>query len=563
MKNNIRIAGLSMVMVVVLAVNVFGSGGSQSRTSTGIVTIDTSVVGAAQFGVQEGVYWTDILKEDVGVQLNGINSSVENMNAMFAAQDLPELIISNNMPIITNIINAGIFIDLDQYKDKIPNILNLEKMCLYMRDNWSNGTGKLYAIRTLSSNQYNSRGGNNRGPYMRWDYYKEIGAPAINEFEDYLDVLKQIVDRHPVNEAGQKIYGMSLWNDWDGGTMNCAAEVMDYFDLEMIRGSGLNFLEYNLSTKKSNSVLDNDSVYKRGAKFLFKANQMGLLDPDSPTQGWEQRSEKATAGRVLFSSNSWAFGSFNTPAKAQQGIGTMMVPFTKEKIYNYSAPTYVGNQVYIGVNKNSKNIDKILELLNYMFSIDGYMNLQFGRRGILWDVDSSGEPYFTELYWQMQADLNLEFDNGGRPEGGWASLVTGEPPLSGLTINPAWNRRLDGADWIKKDFAPKDTALVLDWQKTMNAVDEMDYFTKHDLLAKAPFAQMPAYPDDIQILINRIGEVVRPGTWKAVMANSEAEFEAIWAQMSADAKGIGIDRVLEWTLQTYEKAAAEGSKYMW
>ncbi|MDR1318723.1 MAG: extracellular solute-binding protein, partial [Treponema sp.] len=557
MNNNIRIAGLSMAMAVVLATSIFGSGGSQSRASSGITTIETVGLGVTQIGLQEGEFWTDILKEDLGVQINFVNSSTENIQAMFAAQDLPELIIHNHLPTISNIISAGIFIDLDQYKDKIPNILALEKMCLYMRDNWSNGTGRLNAIRTLSSNQYNSRGGNNRGPYIRWDYYKEIGAPVVNEFEDYLDVLKQILDRHPVNEAGQRIYGMSLWSDWDGGLMANAGAVMDYFDLEMVRGAGLNFLEYNVTTKKTNSVLDNDSVYKRGAKFLFRANQMGLLDPDSPTQGWAQHNEKATAGRVLFSSNSWAFGDFNTPERAQQGIGTMMIPFTKEKIYNYSAPTYVGNQVYIGVNRNSKQIDKILEFLNYIFSIDGHMNLSFGRQGIAWDVDSSGEPYFTELYWRMQADPNLEFTNGGRP--GSVPLVTGEPPLSGLTINPAWNRRLDGGDWIKKDFAPKDTALVLDWQQTMGAIDEMDYFTKHNLLSKAPFAQMPAGPDDINVLGQRIGQVIAPGTWRAVMARDEAEFEAIWAQMAADAKSIGIDRVLEWTLQTYEKAVADGS----
>jgi putative aldouronate transport system substrate-binding protein len=561
MKHNIRIMGLSAAMAIVLGANAFGLGRNQAGASTGLVTINVTGLGATKFGVQEDEYWTDILKEDLGIQINVVNSSNENMQAMFAAQDLPELIIHNYLPIISNCVNAGIFIDLDQYKDKIPNILNLDKMCLYMRDNWSNGTGKLYTVRTLSSNQYNSRGGNNRGPYIRWDYYKEIGTPVVNEFEDYLDVLKQIVDRHPVNEAGQKIYGMSLWRDWDGSLMACAAEVMDYFDLEMIRGAGLNFLEYNVSTKKSNSVLDDNSIYKRGARFLFKANQMGLVDPDSPTQGWEQHNEKATAGRVLFSSNSWAFGSFNTPEKAQQGIGTMMLPFTSEKIYNYSAPTYVGNQVYIGVNKNSKNIDKILELLNYMFSIDGHMNLSFGRQGIVWDVDSSGEPYFTELYWNMQADPNLEFENGGRP--GSPPLVTGEPPLSGLTINPAWNRRIDGGDWIKKDFAPKDTALVLDWQKTMGAIDEMDYFTKHNLLSRGPFAQMPAYPEDIEVLIKRIGEVVVPGTWKAVLARNEAEFEAIWAQMASDARGIGIDRVLDWTLRTYEQAIAAGSRYMW
>jgi multiple sugar transport system substrate-binding protein/putative aldouronate transport system substrate-binding protein len=96
----------------------------------------------------------------------------------------------------------------------------------------------------------------------------------------------------------------------------------------------------------------------------------------------------------------------------------------------------------------------------------------------------------------------------------------------------------------------------------MNAVDDVDYFTKNNMLVEPPFAPMPVAPDDILLLERRIGEVVQPGSWKMVYARDEAEFNAIWADMVSQAKGIGIDRVNQWYLNAYNASRTAGAKYM-
>lgn len=42
----------------------------------------------------------------------------------------------------------------------------------------------------------------NRGYIVRWDYYKELGYPPINNEEDYLNVLLQMHANHPCAEEG-------------------------------------------------------------------------------------------------------------------------------------------------------------------------------------------------------------------------------------------------------------------------------------------------------------------------------------------------------------------------
>jgi hypothetical protein len=98
----------------------------------------------------------------------------------------------------------------------------------------------------------------------------------------------------------------------------------------------------------------------------------------------------------------------------------------------------------------------------------------------------------------------------------------------------------------------------------MNAEDDRDYFFKNNMIADVPFAPMPTdVPEEIQILARRVGQVVQPASWKMVYAKNEAEFNAIWADMVSQAKGIGVDRVNQWYLDAYNAAKSLGAKYMY
>jgi multiple sugar transport system substrate-binding protein/putative aldouronate transport system substrate-binding protein len=51
---------------------------------------------------------------------------------------------------------------------------------------------------------------------LRWDLYKELGYPEINDLDDMVDVLAQMKEVCPTDDNGKTTYGVSLFNDWDG-----------------------------------------------------------------------------------------------------------------------------------------------------------------------------------------------------------------------------------------------------------------------------------------------------------------------------------------------------------
>jgi hypothetical protein len=538
----------------------FARGRSQSSGSSGgLTTIRTIQLGSLPAGIQSGYHWTETLAQDLGIQLDIVLSTADNLRAMIAARDLPDMLALGGSPI--DIVRAGLVRDLEPYKDRLPNVFKWTGMIQYMKD-WSEGGGKVYAIRGYVGNEGTTTGtGSGIGPYVRWDYYKELGYPEIVDFEDYLPVLKAMQDRHPTNDAGQKIYALSIFPDWDGHYMffgNTFNTFTSNVGKKVIGG----YLEADMETNATNSMLDDNSMYKRQLKFLYTANQMGLLDPDSPTQSSEVWREKGAAGRHILSW--WWWGNdnlLNATELASQGKGFMLFPFKNAKVEKI-LPYYVGNEFYM-VSNTTTHLDKVLEFLDYCYSPDGMMKLYYGPQGIVWDVDANGEPYRTEFGWRYFLDRSTEIPGGG----GWAisgyAWTSNDPSIHLWNTHPVWNRRLDGEDWIKKDFAPQDSALVADWKRVMGAGSDLEYYAKNNMLVTPSFAQLPAAPDEILLLLQRVGAVVVPESWKMVYAANDAEFESIWRKMVADAKGIGADTINQFYADAYRKAVADGAKYVY
>jgi putative aldouronate transport system substrate-binding protein len=557
------VTALIALLSLTLTVNVFAAGRRQSGGTTGgtegIVTLDVYSGPANVSGIQANKYWTDILKEDLNIQLNILPQNSDLFNAMMASGQLADVVIVHEYAQSIDMIKAGLLLNMDEQRAKLPNVYaNIPTAIQYMRDNVSNGTGNLYALPNNITSRPQQMGTLNYGPYLRWDYYKEQGSPVLNEIEDYLPLLKKMVDAHPVNDAGQKVYGLGAWTDWDGNSngavMMLGGYIISFYGTERER---FVYMEADYRNNTTRSILDDNSLYKRGLKFWFDANQLGIMDPDSVNQTWNEHQEKASAGRYLFSTFSFGWGDFGTQEQAQQKIGFKLVPFTNEKQV-LDPPNYVGTSWSYHIAKNAKNMDAALRLVDYMYSYDGTLNLNLGRKGVYWDQDSSGEPYITQLGWDIR-NRSREFPNGGFVGEGLDTINSFG--LLRRNIHPTLKRELSTDDWIKKDFAPPDTALVADWKATMKAEDDLDYFNQHNILVQKPFSPIGVPPDDMLQIAARVGQVIQPMSWQMVYARDEAEFNRLWADMVQRAKGMGFDTVVQWYVNEFNRAKSSSAKY--
>jgi putative aldouronate transport system substrate-binding protein len=318
------------------------------------------------------------------------------------------------------------------------------------------------------------------------------------------------------------------------------------------------FMETDIPAGQVRSMLDNDSYYKRALQFIFTANQMGLLDPDSPTQHYDDQLVKMTAGRVLFSVPTWGTTPFKSTEREAAGIGFKLVPFRNEKVFSQGAPFPIGMPWAYAIGRGTKKLDAALKYIDYMFSYDGLWAMVNGRKGVKWDLDEKGEPYLTKTGWDISRGFS-DFPNGGKDQDGIGVITAwGLAPRS---VHPVYKRQIDTLDWTRKDFAPPDTALDADWKKVMGAIDDVDYLTQHNMIAVPPFAPMGTPPDDIRQIDSRIGDVVKTVSWQMVYARTQAEFDRLWADMVQRAKGMGLDTSMQWYTQEYARANAFGAQY--
>ena len=512
-------------------------------------------------GLMDNSYWAEILKRDVGVQLELLpagDQPVQKLQTLMASKSLPDIVIfKDDYTQITNAIEAGRIINLDEHQDALPNVYaNIPTAIQYMRDNVDNGTGACYALPNSVTTQSSTTGITGSGPYLRWDLYEQLGRPELNDIEDYLPLLKQMLELEPQNPDGQPSYGISIWTDWDGYLCHPATVIQELYGVQSTKTG---FLETNFVTGEMKSLFDNDSIYKRALKFYFDANQQGLMDPDSLTQRWGDYWDKTSAGRVLFSNWSWGFGTYATAEKDAAGIGFKPVYFNNEKQVSADGPKYIGETWCYAISSDTQHLDAALKFVDYMYSYDGMWKLALGDQGIYWDLDEAGEPYITEKGWEMKTNA-LEFEQGGLVGDGLNDINSFGMPW--FVKHPVYGKRMDTNDWDKKDFAPVDSKLVVDWQTAMSARDDLDYIAQHGLNVEPPFAPMLPVPEEIEQIVSRVGDVVKTNSWQMIFADSEESFEALWADTVTKAHGMNVAAADEWFKAAYEEGLAKGSKYM-
>ena len=178
----------------------------------------------------------------------------------------------------SNAIKGNLLANWDQYKDKLPNVYNNDvymKALQYCHDTYGGSDKGVYALQS----QVGSNENLNICPNIRWDLYVKLGKPKISTLEDYLTVLKQMQELNPTNDNGEKVYGLSIFPEWDTTTISpctCLSEVYgrDWEYVSKLVGVPAD------NNGEIQNILDDNSDYYRVLKFFYKANQMGILDPD-------------------------------------------------------------------------------------------------------------------------------------------------------------------------------------------------------------------------------------------------------------------------------------------
>lgn len=519
------------------------------------MTIEIFDVAANYQGVQTG-WFAKVVKDRFNIELNIIAPQVAG-DAIYQTRSS-----SGNLGDIL-ILESGQFkecIDAGLIKDISADIWNYSNLADYKDqiDVLNNGlegndNGATYGIPTemlsTSPTSY-SQDTIYSSPLLRWDLYKELGTPDIADLDGLLDVLEQMKEKHPTNDAGDACYAMSLWPDWDGGDgMLGIANVVQLTTWygEKIKGSAI--------LKPDGTFIpltDKNGTYYKILKFLYEANQRGLVDPDSATQDWNSACAKMSAGQVYLMWYSWQTGFWNSTERLKDGKGFIFTPVADQDYYTDADAYYGSGRVWaVGSQVDDEKYAKIMEFLDWYASPEGLMFQHAGIEGFNYEVGEDGK--FTQINSNALMDnLNVPEEWGG---GGYSD---GNNAINQWIVNANSINPLTGESYVVTYWSSYKEETLTDmkreWRERFDAEEPADYMKKNNKLIISPnvSVSLPIDTADISVIRNQCNETICDYSWRMIYASDDANFDALWDEMSKTLDGYGFQDLVKFDTDKYQ-----------
>lgn len=390
------------------------------------------------------------------------------------------------------------------------------------------------------------------GPYLRWDLYSAIGYPEVETLEDLLDVLAQMQNAMPVTEAGNPTYAFSFFKDWDDNMMNAAKQPACFYGYDE-----LGFVLAKADGSDFQSILDTRSIYMRILKMYFDANQLGLVDPDSMIQSYEDVFNKYKDGSILYAPWPWLCQSaYNSSVNKDAGKGYMLAPIDDMKIFSNGCTNEGDQRRVISIGSKAEDPERLADFIDWLYSPEGIRigcatdtGGTAGPEGLTWEMEEDG-PHLTEFGIQtfLGGGSELPEEWGG---GQWADGVSqlNFPPVAFSDLDPEgyhyyytlWDSVIN----------MEESALDLDWRSYMGADSTHEYLENNQMMIVAPGCGYvaPEASSEITTMRTQCRAIIQDYSWKMVFAKDITEFYSLMQELQSKAKALGYDAVYEVDLQ--------------
>lgn len=517
------------------------------------ITVDVFSSQANYQGLQSG-WFAKLVKDKFNMELNIIAPNVAgNGDALFqtrfAAGDVGDLIITGAQNgRLQNLVTAGLVLDLSEFLQDAVYVKRYER-ALENTAEFVQEDG-IYAVPSevsTNSPMMSSEGIEpNYGVYVRWDIYKEIGYPKVETLEELLPVLQQMQETMPYSDSGAKTYAISLFGDWDDNKMTAAKPEACLYGYDEI-----GYVLAKADGSAYESMIDSNSSYIRALRFLFEANQMGLVDPQSSTQNYDTLFKKYQDGQILFSPYSWLGQSaYNTEEHKAAGEGFMLIPVEDQTIFSYGCQINGNAQNQcIMIGSKAEDPQRLADFIDWLYSPEGVISCEIGPEGLTWE-NRDGELYLTELGHEIVNGKNSAIPaewGGGTYEGGVPALnfkaanrLECDQDTGISCFYPLWDSQ-------RKE---EKSALEQDWENYMKADTAIEYLTEHDQILVAPGSGYVAPKENTELAAIRrqCSSYIVDYSWKMIFAEDQGEFEELLSEMQDMVIGLGYEQVLEYDM---------------
>lgn len=405
---------------------------------------DTRIDGEDQLGL-----WR-YLEDQLGVEIEFVYLPPEAYASGLASGNLPDIVATDNN--LSTILDSGAALNVDPYLEEyVPNFLQGDTRLAYdvFKQLLSEEGGFYFFPQKIGYNGVGySNGPANRGYVVRWDYYKELGYPPINNEDDFLKVLKQMHERHPYTEDGYPTYLFGSSNFAGYATAFRSELSLDYWAAYKYQNNIFTNEIYDGYTDTEHSMWWTSTAWFNRLYREGKAD--GSFDMELLTQTSEQFDAKCVRGQYLglASSKSMLYDEkVKTDPNTLTGYG--MVPTSATNLYTNVYQLLGNGSHYMWfISANTQHKEAALRLFNYMCDPYFLREAMMGRQGETWDYDADGVPQLTKYgreqftayaagdesednyyykwgtYWDIQGSWPLLRDNMEHPDGYTLDFVT-------------------------------------------------------------------------------------------------------------------------------------------
>lgn len=380
---------------------------------------------------------------------------------------------------------------------------------------------------------------------IRWDLYQELGYPEIVNLADFANLLEDMKTICPMNEAGEAVYALSLWPDWDNGmlmTAKCMATAYYGYDEHHL---GL----YDTKTGTFYGALEEDGPYLEMLRFLNGLYRKGLLDPDSVTQSYDDMMIKLKNDRVLFSVFDYAGSkAYNTEEHMTEN------KYMASLVPQEASPAAYGLSVYGSVHRiwtigaGTEHAQLVMDIINWLSAPEGRLTYEYGPQGVNWDYDEEGNTYLTELGKACMDDRTTRMPN----EYGATTFNDGCPQINAVTWSYlAPNLQSNGETYNFRTWKSNTPEVFCDmeqnWREFTGTVSANEYIKGQNYVV-IPEVNYEATEkgSELEETWKLVAECIENGSWDAIYAESEEKFERVVDSMQTEAAELGYEKCMTW-----------------
>ncbi len=528
------------------------------------LTIDVFDTQANIQGLQRG-WFAHIVREKFNMQLNIIAPNQEGngeaaYETMRASGKLGDLILTGvENGRLSELVREGLILDISDYFDGCDNLKKYEKQ-IEITSGYAGAQGIFAVPSEISELSLTSAADFDEptnAPSIRWDLYKSVGYPEIGSLEDLLDVLSAMQQKAGKSDSGKGVYALSLFGDWDGGAMQNASALAALYGYDT-----QGFVMLNPGTGDMESIADPDSLYFRILQFLFNANQMGLVDPESTIQNYETVAKKFQDGAVIYSFWPWMGTSlYNSEEHLAVGKGFASVVIDDASYLTWGNYPNGKQSFSIMIGSGTKDPQRMVDFVDFLYSPEGIECCGSptgdfrGPKGLTWTETEEG-PVLTdfgvEAFINMNTSLEVPEQFGG---GIWKQGV------SALNFKPV-DRQMTDDDSVPYYYGMWDdyrvrsaTSVSDDWSKHYGTDSTpINYFEDKDMITIIPGTDWVAeeYPDYIKTVESQCRQTLIEYSWKMVFADSYEEYETLKNELIGILDRLGFEEVIKLNMEQAE-----------